>query len=144
MPVNRVILIGRLGRDPETRYTQTGDAVCTFSIATDESWKNKQTGQREQKTEWHNILMYRQLAEIAQEYLTKGKEVYIEGKIQSSKYTGKDGIERTAYQIVASQMQMLGGRESNVDNNSQSAPPPPRKIDPKPTPSDDLDDDIPF
>lgn len=118
MSVNRVILIGNLGRDPETRYTQGGDAVCTFSIATSESWKDKSTGQRVEKVEWHNVVLYRKLAEIAQQYLTKGKMVYIEGRIQSHKYTGNDGIERTAYQIIADQMQMLGGRNEEPINKT--------------------------
>lgn len=159
MSVNRVILIGRLGRDPETRYTQAGDAVCTFSIATSENWRDKSTGQRTERTEWHNIVLYRKLAEIAQQYLTKGKEVYIEGRIQSRKYTGKDGVERTAYEIVGDNLQMLGGRNDNMgssapmDNGggyaapqtSAPAPAAPRKVEPKPAPPiDDLDDDIPF
>ena len=159
MSVNRVILIGRLGRDPETRYTQAGDGVCTFSIATSESWRDKNTGQRTERTEWHNIVLYRKLAEIAQQYLTKGKEVYIEGRIQSRKYTGKDGVERTAYEIVGDNLQMLGSRNdaasAPMDNGvyaaapqagaAAPAPAAPRKVEPKPAPPvDDLDDDIPF
>ena len=143
MSVNRVILVGRLGRDPETRYTQAGDAVCSFSVATDESWKNKQTGLREQKTEWHNIVLYRQLAEIAQQYLTKGKMVYVEGRIQSRKYTGKDGIERTQYEIIGDKMQMLGSR-GEQDQQSAAVPPPPTRQNQSPAPVNDLDDDIPF
>lgn len=155
MSVNRVILVGNLGRDPETRYTQSGDAVCTFSIATSENWRDKNTGQRVEKTEWHNIVLYRKLAEIAQQYLNKGKMVYVEGRIQSRKYTGKDGMERTAYEIIAEQMQMLGSRNDSfsvnapMDKSSSSVPTAtpaaPRKITPKPAPViDDLDDDIPF
>lgn len=143
--VNKVILIGRLGRDPETRYTQAGDGVCTFSIATSESWRDKTTGQRTERTEWHNIVLYRKLAEIAQQYLTKGKEVYIEGRIQSRKYTGKDGVERTAYEIVGDNLQMLGGRTEETTSAPQ--PPAPRRAEPKPAPpadDDDLDDSIPF
>lgn len=112
MSLNKVILIGNLGRDPEVRYMPNGEAVCNFSIATSESWNDKQSGNRVERTEWHNITMYRRLAEIAGQYLKKGSQVYIEGKIQSRKYTGKDGIERTAYDIIASEMKMLGGRNS--------------------------------
>ena len=110
MSVNKVILLGRLGRDPEVRYMPNGEAVCNFSIATSETW-NDRNGQRQERTEWHNITMYRRLAEIAGQYLKKGREVYIEGRIQSRKYTGKDGIERTAYDIIANEMKMVGPRE---------------------------------
>ena len=95
MSLNKVILIGNLGRDPEVRYMPNGEAVCNFSIATSETWNDRQSGQRQERTEWHNITMYRRLAEIAGQYLKKGSQVYIEGRIQSRKYTGKDGIERS-------------------------------------------------
>ncbi|MGE8357906.1 MAG: single-stranded DNA-binding protein, partial [Microvirgula sp.] len=108
--VNKVILVGNLGRDPEVRYMPNGEAVANFSIATTDQWKDK-NGMRQERTEWHNIVMYRRLAEIAGEYLKKGRSVYIEGRIQSRKYNGKDGVERTAFEIVADQMQMLGGRD---------------------------------
>lgn len=108
--LNKVILIGNLGRDPEVRYMPNGEAVCNFSIATSETWNDRNSGQRQERTEWHNITMYRRLAEIAGQYLKKGSSVYIEGRIQSRKYTGKDGIERTAYDIIGSEMKMLGGR----------------------------------
>ncbi|MDO5686450.1 MAG: single-stranded DNA-binding protein [Neisseria sp.] len=148
MSVNKVILIGRLGRDPESRYMSNNEPVCNFSIATDETWKDRD-GNRQQRTEWHNIVMYRRLAEIAQQYLKKGQQVYIEGKIQSRKYTGKDGIERTAYDIVANEMKMLGGKgDSGGDYPPQSGhtPEPPRRpaADSAPEHSDDLADDIPF
>ena len=110
--LNKVILIGRLGRDPETRYMPNGEAVCNFSVATSESWKD-QSGQRQERVEWHNVTMYRRLAEIAGQYLKKGSLVYIEGRIQSRKFQGKDGIERTAYDIIANEMKMLGGRNDN-------------------------------
>ena len=129
MSVNRVILIGRLGRDPESRYTQAGDAVCTFSIATSESWREKNTGQRTERTEWHNVVLYRKLADIAQQFLTKGKEVYIEGRIQSRKYTGKDGVERTAYEIIGDNLQMLGGRGDGASTGSIEPPPAPQDGD---------------
>lgn len=142
--LNKVHLIGRLGRDPETRYMPNGDAVCNFSLATDESWKDK-NGQRQTKTEWHNVIMYRRLAEIAGQYLKKGSQVYLEGKIQSRKYTDKNGVERTAYEIVCHEMKMLGGNEANMQPAppaNQEPPPPPAARNAAP-PSDD-DSGIPF
>ena len=118
MSLNKVILIGRLGRDPEVRYMPNGDAVCNFSVATSESWNDRNSGQRQERTEWHNITMYRRLAEIAGQYLRKGSQVYLEGKIQSRKYTDKQGMERTAYDIICNEMRMLDTR----NNQSQSAP----------------------
>lgn len=109
MSVNKVILVGRLGRDPEVRYMTNGEAVTNLGVATSESWKGRD-GQKQERTEWHNVTLYRKLAEIAGQYLKKGSQVYIEGKIQSRKYMGKDGIERTAYDIIGSEMKMLGGR----------------------------------
>jgi len=143
--LNKVILIGRLGRDPECRYLPNGDAVCNFSIATDESWKDK-NGQRQTRTEWHAITMYRKLAEIAGQYLKKGSQVYLEGKIQSRKYTGKDGIERTAYEIVCSEMKMLGGKAEGGEGQHNPPPPPQARQQPAaPVPQDDIDDGtIPF
>lgn len=106
--LNKVILIGRLGRDPETRFMPNGEAVCNFSVATSEKYTDK-NGQRQEATEWHNVTMYRKLAEIAGKYLKQGSQVYIEGKIKSRKYTEKNGVERTAYEIIANKMKMLGG-----------------------------------
>lgn len=144
MSLNKVILIGRLGRDPETRYMPNGDAVCNFSIATDESWKDK-NGQRQTRTEWHAITMYRKLAEIAVKYLQKGSLVYLEGRIQSRKYTGKDGIERTAYDIIASEMKMLGGMAENAEKQNTPPLPPAQQQTAAPMPKDDIDDGtIPF
>ena len=165
MSVNKVILLGRLGRDPEVRYMPNGEAVCNFSIATSETW-NDRNGQRQERTEWHNITMYRRLAEIAGQYLKKGREVYIEGRIQSRKYTGKDGIERTAYDIIANEMKMVGPREGGgaatyddggyqqaapQQNHYQpeapaAAPAAPRRQAPAAPAAavDDIDDDIPF
>ena len=134
--LNKVILIGRLGRDLEVRYMPNGEAVCNFSVATSESWKDK-NGQRQESTEWHNVTMYRKLAEIAGQYLTKGSQVYLEGKIQSRKYQGKDGIERTAYDIIANEMKMLGG-------NSQATQEQPKRQQATVDPVEDIDDDIPF
>lgn len=142
--LNKVILIGRLGKDPEVRYMPNGEAVCNFSVATSESWKDN-NGQKQERTEWHNITMYRKLAEIAGQYLRKGSQVYLEGKIQSRKYQGKDGIERTAYDIIANEMKMLGGGNSEQQAQSAQAetPTPPRRQAPA-TPVEDIDDDIPF
>ena len=138
MSLNKAILIGRLGRDPETRYMPNGEAVCNFSVATDESWKDAQ-GKRHERTEWHNITMYRRLAEIAAQYLKKGSLVYLEGKIQSRKYTGKDGVERTAYEIIASEMKMLGGGQ-----DGQNAPAPQANGQASAHPQEDTDSGIPF
>lgn len=112
MSLNKVMLIGRLGRDPEVRYMPNGEAVCNFSVATSETWNDRNSGQRQERTEWHNITLYRRLAEIAGQYLKKGSQVYIEGRIQSRKYTGKDGIERTAYDIIGNEMKMLDSKSS--------------------------------
>lgn len=106
--LNKVILIGRLGREPETRFMPNGEAVCNFSVATSEKYTDK-NGQRQEATEWHNVTMYRKLAEIAGQYLKQGSQVYIEGKIKSRKYTDKNGVERTAYDIIANELKMLGG-----------------------------------
>ena len=122
--LNKVTLIGRLGRAPETRFMTNGDAVCNFSLATDESWKD-QSGQRQERTEWHNIVLYRKLAEIAGQYLKKGSLIYLEGKIQSRKYTDKQGVERTAYEIVCSEMKMLGGNEKQPAPPANQEPPAP-------------------
>ena len=144
--LNKVILIGRLGRDPEVRYMPNGEAVCNFSVATSETW-NDRNGQRVERTEWHNITMYRKLAEIAGQYLTKGSQVYLEGKIQSRKYQGKDGIERTAYDIIVNEMKMLGGGNDSGQPSAQHTPPehPRRQAPATPAaPVEDIDDDIPF
>ena len=143
--LNKVILIGRLGKDPETRLMPNGEAVCNFSVATSEAW-NDRNGQRVERTEWHNITMYRRLAEIAGQYLKKGSQVYLEGKIQSRKYTDKNGVERTAYDIIVSEMKMLGG--GNSEQPAQPAqgetPTPPRRQATPATPAEDIDDDVPF
>lgn len=144
MSLNKVLLIGRLGQAPIVRYMPNGEAVCNFSIATDESWKDQQ-GQKQTRTEWHAVTLYRRLAEIAGQYLKKGSQVYLEGKIQSRKYTGKDGIERTAYEIICHEMKMLGGNEAHMQPAppaNQEPPPPPAARNAAP-PSDD-DSGIPF
>lgn len=148
MSLNKVILIGNLGRDPEVRYMPNGEAVCNFSIATSETWNDRQTGQRQERTEWHNITLYRRLAEVAGQYLKKGSQVYIEGRIQSRKYTDKNGIERTAYEIIGNEMKMLGGKAegSSESANTAEPPAPPRRQAPAAPaqPVDDIDDDVPF
>lgn len=160
MSVNKVILLGNLGRDPEVRYMPNGEAVTNFSIATSESWRDK-SGERVTRTEWHNITLYRRLAEVAGQYLKKGSQVYIEGRIQSRKYTGKDGVERTAYEIIGNEMKMISARQDSgssapMDQDYEPAvatsapqattpPPAPRKKESAPAPVvDDFDDDIPF
>ena len=147
MSLNKVILIGNLGRDPEVRYMPNGEAVCNFSIATSETWNDRQTGQRQERTEWHNITLYRRLAEVAGQYLKKGSQVYIEGRIQSRKYTDKNGIERTAYEIIGSEMKMLGGGNDSGQQNAQHTPPAPPSHQAPAAPAqpvDDIDDDVPF
>ncbi|MDH4167256.1 MAG: single-stranded DNA-binding protein [Gammaproteobacteria bacterium] len=108
--INKVILVGNLGKDPETRYMPNGKAVTNFSIATSESWKDKQTGEQREQTEWHNIVMYDRLAEIAAEYLKKGSQVYVEGKLRTRKWQDKEGRDRYTTEINANEMQMLGSR----------------------------------
>ena len=108
--VNKVILIGNLGADPETRYSASGTAFCSISVATTDSWKGKQTGERQEKTEWHRVKFFGRLAEIAGEYLKKGRQVYIEGSLRTDKYTDKEGVERYSTDIIANEMQMLGGQ----------------------------------
>ena len=115
--VNKVILVGNLGRDPEVRFMPNGEAVCNFSIATTDSWKDK-SGAKQERTEWHNIVMYRKLAEIAGEYLKKGRPVYVEGRLQTRKWQTKEGQDRYTTEIIADQMQMLGGREGGSSNAS--------------------------
>ena len=144
--LNKVILIGRLGRDPETRFMPNGEAVCNFSVATSEKYTDK-NGQRQEATEWHNVTMYRKLAEIAGQYLKQGSQVYIEGKIKSRKYTDKNGVERTAYEIIANEMKMLGGRNDSGQQFDQHTPPEhPRRQEPATpvAPAEDIDNDVPF
>jgi single-strand DNA-binding protein len=110
--VNKVILIGNLGRDPETRYTTGGDAITNLNIATSEQWKDK-SGEKQEKTEWHRVVLFGRQAEIAGEYLKKGRSVYIEGRLQTRKYTDKDGVEKYSTEIVGDRMQLLGSREGS-------------------------------
>jgi single-strand DNA-binding protein len=147
--VNKVILVGNLGKDPEVRYMPNGNAVANITLATTESWKDKQTGEQQEKTEWHRIVMFRRLGEIAGEYLKKGSQVYIEGKLQTRKWQDNSGNDRYTTEIVANEMQMLGGRggggsagfsgdSAPAQSESASAPTP------APAPAGDFDDDIPF
>ncbi len=108
--VNKVILVGNLGRDPEVRYTPEGSAICNVSIATTSNWKDKATGERREETEWHRVVFYNRLAEIAGEYLRKGRPVYVEGRLKTRKWQNKEGVDQYTTEIVADQMQMLGGR----------------------------------
>jgi single-strand DNA-binding protein len=109
--VNKVILVGNLGADPEMRHTGSGTAICSFTLATSESWTDKQSGEKQERTEWHRIKIFGRLGEIAHEYLKKGRQVYIEGSIRTDKFTGKDGVEKYFTDIIASEMQMLGSNE---------------------------------
>jgi single-strand DNA-binding protein len=154
--VNKVILVGRLGKDPVTRYMPNGEAVANFSIATSETWKDKTSGEKQEKTEWHNIAAYRKLAEICGEYLKKGSQVYIEGKLQTRKWTDKEGVERYTTDVIADQMTMLGSRQGmgggDADSGGdyqRSAPPSGGAAKPAANKGgaakfDDMDDDIPF
>ncbi len=143
--INKVILIGRLGRDPEVRYTPSGDAVANFSIATSENWKDKNTGEKREKTEWHKLVAFRRLAEIVAEYLSKGSLIYIEGKLQTREWDDKEGIKRYTTEIVVNQMQMLGGKnDSGSDNYSRPADQKPSGQQQYQSSTEDDDSDIPF
>nr|WP_297351209.1 single-stranded DNA-binding protein [uncultured Caldimonas sp.] len=165
--INKVILIGNLGRDPEVRYTPNGAAICNVTIATSRNWKDKNSGERMEETEWHRVVFYDRLAEIAGEYLKKGRPVYVEGRLKTRKWQDKDGVDKYTTEIIADQMQMLGGRDGGGDDmgggggggysrdsgeggggRSERSAPAPRSA-PKPAPKastgfDDMDDDIPF
>lgn len=166
--INKVILIGNLGRDPEVRYTPNGSAVCNISVATTRNWKDKNSGDKVEETEWHRVVFYDRLAEIAGEYLKKGRPVYVEGRLKTRKWQDKDGAEKYTTEVIAEQMQLLGGREgmggdgggdssfSRGDEvggggGERSARPAQRPA-PRQAPAaqksstgfDDMDDDIPF
>lgn len=148
--INKVILVGNIGKDPETRYMPNGKAVTNFSVATSESWTDRTSGDKQERTEWHNVVLFEKLAEIAAEYLRKGSQVYIEGSLRTRKWQDKEGKDRYTTEIVARDMQMLGGRggagagggDSSgggraAPERSSSAPPPAAE-------EGDFDDDIPF
>lgn len=120
--INKVILIGNLGRAPEVRYTSSGGAVANLALATSESWKDKETGEKQERTEWHRVSMFNRLGEIAGEYLKKGSKVYIEGKLKAKKWTDKDGNDRYTTEIIASEMQMLDSRGGDSGGQQQPAP----------------------
>ncbi len=143
--VNKVILIGRLGKDPELKYTSGGTPVARFTLATDETFKDR-SGEQQRRTEWHTIVAWRKLAEICGEYLTKGKQVYIEGSIQSRQWEDQSGNKRTSYEIVARQMTMLGSRADSERASASSAEQGPADRPPEePSPEPDItDEDIPF
>ena len=139
--VNKAIIIGALGRDPEVRYTTSGDAICNISVATSESWKDK-NGEKQERTEWHRVSMFGKLAEIAGEYLKKGASVYLEGKLQTRKWTDKDGAEKYTTEIIADRMQMLGGKREDSRESSQEQPQ--QKQQRYIPTADDFDDVVPF
>ena len=162
--VNKAILVGNLGRDPEVRYTPSGSAVANVTIATSDSWKDKQTGEMQERTEWHRVVFFNRLAEVVAEYVKKGQQIYVEGRIQTRKWQDQSGQDRYTTEIVASEMQMLGGRSagggggvSGFDQGmDQSQPQQPmgggaqaKQGGAAPAPAqggayDDFDDDIPF
>jgi single-strand DNA-binding protein len=167
--VNKVILIGNLGRDPEVRYTPSGSAVCNVTLATTRNWKSKESGEKVEETEWHRVVFYDRLAEIAGEYLKKGRSIYVEGRLKTRKWTDKDGAEKYTTEIIAQEMNMLGSREgmgggaggSEDDGggySERSAPAPRSAPASRPAPQaaarpapqksstgfDNMDDDIPF
>ena len=147
--LNKVQLIGHLGADPETRYTTGGDAVCTIRLATSKSWRDKASGEQRESTEWHRVVLYRRLGEVAGQYLRKGSQVYIEGELQTRKWTDKDGIERYNTQVVAEEMKMLGKRNGAADSapsdtGNHADPFAPQDPVPGSASSAPVDDDIPF
>ena len=157
--INKVILVGNLGNDPEVRYANNGSAIANISVATTESWKDRNTGEQQERTEWHRVVMFNRLGEIAGEYLKKGSQVYIEGKLQTRKWQDQSGQDRYTTEIVANEMQMLGGRASSdmgagggyqrpapqqQPQQPQAAAQPSNQPAGQPQPSNDFDDDIPF
>ena len=144
--VNKVTLIGNLGADPEVRYTANGSAVANIRLATAESWRDRESGETQERTEWHRVVFFSRLAEIVGDYLKKGSQVYIEGRLQTRKWQDRDGNDRYTTEIVANEMQMLGGRGGGggFDAPSQSSSPSPAQNSNNEPPMDDFDDDIPF
>lgn len=151
--VNKVILIGNLGKDPEVKYLPSGSAVCNVTLATSESWKDKDSGEKKDRTEWHNVVFYGRLAEIAGEYLKKGSQTYVEGSLRTRKWQDKEGRDRYTTEIIVSDMQMLGSRggsgggsTASYEDEGASSRPAPSRAKPKAAvqESGDLDDDIPF
>jgi single-strand DNA-binding protein len=151
MSVNKVILVGRLGKDPETRYMTSGEAVTNATLATSENWKDK-NGEKQERTEWHNLVFYRRLAEIAGEYLKKGSQIYVEGKLQTRKWQTKEGQDRYTTEIIVNEMQMLGSKSGGASSfevmdkpaATAGAPASAASAPAKPGGFDNFDDDIPF
>jgi single-strand DNA-binding protein len=146
--VNKVILIGNLGKDPETRYMSNGDAVTNIALATTEVWKDK-NGEKQEKTEWHRVTFYRKLAEIAGEYLKKGRSVYVEGRLETRKWTDKNGVDRYTTEVIATDMKMLGSRSGSdsfdtADKDGHESAPAQSSQGRSNTGFDDMEDDIPF
>ena len=141
--VNKVIVIGRLGRDPEVRYTPDGTAVANFSVATSDEWRDKESGEKRERTEWHRIVAWRRLGEICGEYLSKGRQVYVEGKLQTRSWE-QDGVTRYTTEIIASDVQFLGGRDDAAGSSRSVGRQPVDQGYPEPPMADSQDDDIPF
>ena len=141
--VNKAIIVGTLGQDPEVRYTANGSAVANLSVATNESWKDRQTGEMQVRTEWHRVVLFGKLAEIAQQYLKKGSQAYFEGRIQTRKWQDQSGNDRYSTEIVANEMQMLGGR-AGAAPAEPAGQPQSRPAERETAPMDDGFDDIPF
>ena len=139
--VNKVILVGNLGRDPEVRSMQNGGKVCNLSVATSERWKDRNTGEQQEKTEWHRVVFFGRIAEIADQYLKKGSQVYVEGKLQTRKWEDRDGNERWTTEIVGSQLEMLGDRMSSGSSQSNNMD---QSTSKSKFSDDEFDDDIPF
>jgi len=146
--INKVILIGNLGKDPETRYMPSGGAVTNVTLATSESWKDKNSGEQQERTEWHRVVFFNRLGEIAGEYLKKGSKIYVEGSLRTRKWQGQDGQDRYTTEIVANEMQMLDSRGGSAAYDasapSQGASRAPSPSQPVSMPDNDFDDDIPF
>ena len=139
--VNKVILIGNLGADPEVRYSAAGSAITNARLATTDQWKDRQTGEQQERTEWHRLVFFGRLAEISGEYLKKGSKVFIEGRLQTRKWQGQDGQDRYTTEVVVNDMQMLDGAGGGMN---QAAPASSAEPAPQTAPADDFDDDIPF
>ncbi|MGD9591004.1 MAG: single-stranded DNA-binding protein [Candidatus Berkiella sp.] len=146
--INKVILVGNLGADPEVRYMPSGGAVANITVATSESWKDKQTGEQQDRTEWHRVVFFNRLAEIVGEYLRKGAKIYVEGSLRTRKWQDQAGVERYTTEIVAAEMQMLdsrGGAPNNAPtHNAPASHTPPMATAPAASMSEEFDDDIPF
>lgn len=142
--VNKVILVGRLGKEPEIRFTPSGDCVASVSLATSESWKDKTTGEKKEKTEWHRLVFWRKLAEIVDKWVAKGDMIYIEGKLETRKWQDKEGNDRYTTEIVCHNMQMLGSKNKDGQQSQRPAQQPARQEAPQADIDDGFDDDIPF